>query len=190
MKEVDGTKGYELRNTADVQEKQIEKYLNFKLTEQDFADKGKDGGKLAGELNDLEAQFDAVKKQWKEKIDTKQAELDVVLTTIRRGNEDRKVICIEQKDFVGHVVNYIFNGEIMHQRPMEMNERQLELVKSPNVVKIDEKQAMSNHLKRQANADTHAPAPTQEQKDIKDVMREETNRKTKQDLSNRGPTGH
>ena len=178
MKELDGTKGYKMKNTRDVQEKQIEKYLNFKLTEEDFADKGKDAGKLAGELGKLEAEFDGIKRQWKEKIEAKQTELDIILTTIRRGDEDRKVLCVEQKDFREHVVNYIFDGEIMHSRPMEMNERQMELVKMDREVsKENEKESMEAQLK---------VANDPQKNDIKDVMREETSKKTKQDMSNRG----
>lgn len=176
-KEVDGTKGYKLQNTRDVQEKEIEKYLNFKLTEEDFAEKGKEAGKLAGEFGKLEAEFDGIKREWKEKLESKETELSLVLGTIRRGDEDRKVKCIEQKDFVQHVVNYIFDGEIMHTRPMELNERQMELVRTPDIEKSSEKQAMTMHL-----ATGNDPV----NKDVKDVIREETSKKTKQDMSNRG----
>jgi hypothetical protein len=178
MREVDGTKGYTLKNTREVQEKVIEKYLNFKLTEEDFADKGKEAGKISGELNKLEAEFDRIKKEWKEKIEEQEAALSLIHSTIRRGDEDRKVICVEQKDFAKYVVNYVFNGEIMHSRPMEMSERQMELVTDIKTVeKANEKATMQEHLR---------VASDPKAQEVKDVMREETNKKTKQDMSNRG----
>lgn len=63
-----------------------------------------------------------------------EGELLGVLSTIRKGTEDRVVKCIEQKDFVNHMVHYIFNGEVLHSRAMEMHERQLEIVKQAQPV--------------------------------------------------------
>ena len=91
MIEVDGTKNHKLVNTKEVQEKVIEKDLNFKLTEEDFADKGKEAGKIAGELNKLNIEFDKVKKEWKDKLNRKESELSIIQGTIRRGDEDRRV---------------------------------------------------------------------------------------------------
>ena len=172
MIEVDGTKNHKLVNTKEVQEKVIEKDLNFKLTEEDFADKGKEAGKIAGELNKLNIEFDKVKKEWKDKLNRKESELSIILGTIRRGDEDRRVKCVERKDFNNHVVEYIFNGDVMHSREMKMDERQMELVKGgKEVSKDNEKAAMQEQL-------------SDDQKDVRDVINMETNKKTAQDLSN------
>lgn len=177
---LDGTKGYKLQNTQDVQDTVVEEFLDFKLTEDDFAEKGKEAGRTSGELSQLENQFDTVKKDWKEKIENKEGELSVILRTIRAGTEKRKVKCIKQKDFQAHMVRWIFDGQVMHERAMELNERQMELVKTKTLGQVqgevNEKEAMKAQM---ASGDPKA-------RELREVMREETNKKTKKDLS----TGH
>lgn len=176
MIEVDGTKGYKLQNTSDMQEKIVDKELNFKLTEEDFAEKGKEAGRLAGELNKLNIEFDAVKKQWKEKLNEKEAELSKVLGTIRRGDEDRMVKCVMRKDFTRHVVQYLFNGDVMHEREMKMDERQMELVK-------DDKKKSNAESKESMEAQLEALPKDDKKREIAAVIREETNKKTAKDMS-------
>lgn len=129
--ELDGTHGYKIRDTADLKERTVERTLTFKLTEDDFSQKGKLAGNLSAELRKLESEEASVKKEWKEKLAEKEGDLYSVLSTIRKGAEDRVVKCIEQRDFNGHMVHYIFNGEVLHSRAMELHERQLEIVKPP-----------------------------------------------------------
>lgn len=179
MIELDGTKGFQLRNDRDYSDEVIEKDLNFKLTEDDFSTKGKEAGKLAGELRELEIEFDGVKKAWKEKLGTKEGELASVLGTIRRGDEDRRVKCVERKDYNNHEVLYIFQGQVMHKREMKMEERQMTMVKNHT-----EGVEAPKSFREQLNEVTPQAPVDSKTKDIREVMREETNKKTATDMSN------
>ena len=130
MTELDGTKGYVLTNDKEIEEKSVDRDLTFILTEDDFSAKGKLAGRLSADLNKSRNEFESVKKDWKGKIEEKEGELSSVLATIRRGEEVRRVKCIERKDYNSNIVHYIFNGEVMHERPLEINERQMRLVKA------------------------------------------------------------
>jgi len=171
---LDGTKGYKLTNTKEMSEEVVEESLEFVLTEEDFSEKGKEAGKLGGELNKINNDFDLVKKEWKDKIESKEHELESVLRTIRDGKEKRKVKCVKQKDFQNYTVNWIFDGEVMHSRPMELHERQMEL----KVVNAGA--ATSRETEKKAIAEQLVVGQAN---DVRDVMREETNRKTKRDHS-------
>lgn len=139
--------------------------------------KGKDAADKAQLIGETEREFDSVKKRFKGKIETQESDLADVLRTIREGEEVRLVECIERKDYQRHIVEYIYEGEVMEERAMTIDERQTEmkLVENPTTVvtKDGEREKMQRHL-------------TKEQKELRDVMREETSKKTAKDLSNNG----
>lgn len=137
----------------DIEEKLVTKELEFKLTQPEFAEKGKKAAAMAMEIANLEYEFNDAKKAAKGRIDAKKQELSMALRTIRAGVENRQVECTMQKDYVRHVVSYIFNGTVMHQRPLEMSERQMELASTtPRVDRKSADIALSKHREKAAVA--------------------------------------
>lgn len=108
----------------------VTKELTFKLTEKEIAQKGKSAAESKTRLTEKNHEFENVKQKYKGEIGAIECELSDHLSTIKRGTEDRTVECTMVKDFSRHVVEYVYNGEIMEERPMTMDERQPELLPS------------------------------------------------------------
>jgi len=177
----------EEKEIKEVKQKETEEHLvterlTFKLTQEEYADKGKEAAEKAKELGEVEREFESIKKRFKGRIEEKQGELDDILKTIHRGEEERTVECVQVKDYKRHIVSYVFKGEVMKERPMEMHERQMELVterkavkRDPEAVRKEDESKMREHLGKMGVGDNG-------RKDIADVIRQETNAKTKVDL--------
>lgn len=120
-----------------IQEKEVERYLTFILTEDEVRSKGIEAANVAYELGKKESEFDEVKKEWKKKIDRDEAELKGILSTIRAGKEDRHVKCLERKNFETHTVQYIYDGYVMFERPMEEHEMQFEMMNFPKDTEVN-----------------------------------------------------
>lgn len=127
---LDGARGHSLQRTKDLHDQVVTADLSFQLTTEDYAEKGKQAGRVAAELRDLEEEFDELKKDWKVKIEAKENELTDIHRTIRAGKETRRVKCIERKDFNSNRLTHLFNGEVLAERALELHERQMSLVQS------------------------------------------------------------
>jgi hypothetical protein len=104
--------------------------LEFELTEAEFSEYGKRAAKLTQHVSDLEAKLDKLKKSAKREIEGIEAEVSQLLETIRTGKEERTVTCVVRKNFKENVIEYLFKGKLMKQRPMQANERQLTMRES------------------------------------------------------------
>jgi len=167
------TTGGIAKKNPDVHEKVVAKDLDFKLIQEEFAEKGKLAAEVAREVGALESKFADVKKDFKARIDIQSGKLDNILRIIRQGFETRRVDCLEQKNFKEGVCRYIFKGKVMLERPLEKHEYQIPLAFEDNtagVAKEKEREAMGVFLN----------PPDRE---IMDVMREETSFKTKKDFT-------
>lgn len=141
-----------IRDHKDIDEKTVTRTLEFKLTEPEFSQFGKDAAEFQRELNDLRVQFDCFKKEWKGKIDMHIGKLDKVLRIIRAGVENRSVECIERKNFKRHTVEYVYNGIVMHQRALELSERQLEMYQestTPSESELSEKEDIAQVMREE-----------------------------------------
>ena len=113
------------RRKANVEEVKVVEPLIFTLTEHEYAEKGKAAGKLRGKLSEVEAKFSDIKKEWKGKVDEKQIELNNILEAMRAGKEERVVECTQRKNFDRNIVQYLYKGKVLKERPLEPHERQL-----------------------------------------------------------------
>lgn len=94
------------------------------MTESEFAQKGKDAAKLQREIEVLDNKLKAAKDEHKAETGVRESELGTILSTIRRGKEDREVECEEVMDFEKGTVEYFHKGELMESRTMRNDERQ------------------------------------------------------------------
>lgn len=108
--------------------KTISKRFTFKLTEQDYSAKAKALGSLREDLDRVEADFAKAKAAFKDSSDTLGGEIRAELRIIRAGEEERLVDCEEVYDYARAIVYWLYQGQIMGQRTMEMAERQMSLV--------------------------------------------------------------
>jgi len=164
-------------------ERNVERELKFKLTESEFAEKGKQAAEASKKLAELEFEFEMVKRKWKGQIEGQTEIVHSILSVIHAGEEKRHVDCTERKDFEKFVVEYIYRGEIMENRPMQMHERQLEIlapVKTNDDQINKEKAGVGNNGGESIESGERGVIDVS---DIRSVMNEETNRKSKVDIA-------
>lgn len=152
----------------DVDQKEIEREIVFKLTEQEVADKGRECAFLDLELAKIRMQFKSVKEEWMAKIKTVDSQRIEISSIIRSGEEPRKVKCLEAKDFKANTVYYIFNDEVVDERVLEAHERQpgFAMPRSPSGASDSEEDLESEAKQDWGNG-------------LKDVIRDETRTSTK-----------
>lgn len=105
----------------------ISKDLAIKLTEAEFAEKGKAAAEKRQEINKLEIEFEFIKKGFQSKIKLAEAELSETLRIISAGYETREVECEEKADFDRGVVEIHYKGDLYEERPMTPFDRQATL---------------------------------------------------------------
>mgnify|MGYP001618156559 CR=1 FL=1 len=103
-----------------------EEVLAVPLTTEELLAFGQHLAAVNGEIGDQEAEFAAVKTEWKEKLDGLEKERGRVASIIRSRAEHRFVKCEEVAHFSENVVRIIRldTGEVVRERNMEANERQ------------------------------------------------------------------
>lgn len=153
------------------QDKIVNKTLTFNLSEEEILEKARTATVARQDLRKKLAEFDVAKSKFKNEIAELEDIRDVNLDLVHEEKEERRVDCIERRNFESGEVEYLFNGEIMHKRPMMIEERQVEMPIQQRQPGRMDKDKMRKHL-------AAVPA-TNEQKEIRDVIREETSGKTK-----------
>lgn len=108
-------------------EKEVSRFLTFKLTRSEVEDYGRKAADVAYDLSNATNEFDDIKKSFKRRIDSLDANMTGILSTIKAGKEDRHVKCIERKDFTQNKVFYVHEGHVMDERAMDDNEKQFQI---------------------------------------------------------------
>lgn len=158
--------------TLDVVDQDITKSLTFELSNDETADKGRAAAEIRHELVKMREEFKELQATQKGKLAAKEQELAKTLRLIRDGKEERTVACVMRKDFGRMTVQYIFAGNVQEERAMTIEERQLDLDMQRKKREAANKKSTSQTVEQ----------PTSRQADLKAVIKEETNAKTKHDL--------
>jgi hypothetical protein len=146
--------------------KTVKKFIKIKLTQERLAVLAKELGTEAqtmGEIKIEKAERDA---EIKNKLKVHEINFARIVTTINDGEEEIEAECIETKDFKKDLVQYHFGGRMVEERPMTDEDRQGVLFSKEEV-----KKAKARKVK--LDDDTS----------VKSVIKMETNKKTKRDLS-------
>lgn len=154
---------------GDVTDQELTKSLTFDLTIEETAAKGKCAAEIRHELTKMREEFKELQATLKGKIAQKEQELAKTLRLIRDGKEERTVSCIMRKDFTRMIVQFLFGDKVQEERALTIEERQLNL---------DEQRKKREGTKKPQGIEQ----PTSRQAELKQVIREETNAKTKADL--------
>lgn len=172
----------------------VTKEFEFDLTNEEFAERGKQAAALAGEVLSLELEFEEVKETWKAKIKSREAKRDDLLAAIRAKKEKRTVEATMVKDFDSKEIQYWVGGAIVERRTMTAEELQQDL---PLDAKRGEKARAVRQKIQKADAGEKAgqPDPVQEAhakgngkfSDIGEVHQLESRRATKSSAVD-GPT--
>jgi hypothetical protein len=151
----------------------VSKEFIFKLTEKEFAELGKKAAKLDSDIIRLDNEFDEVKKQWKAKIDAKNADRMTISMKINAGEEKRTMDSVLVKDFDAREIRYYVDGKVIESRTMTDNELQMGF--------DDAKLGVKKTLKTKDAGKAIAEVTGKKAKDVSiaDVIKMETGRKTK-----------
>jgi hypothetical protein len=152
----------------------VTKDFVFKLTEAEFAEKGRNAAALAGEVAELELQFAEVKENHKAKIQAREAARDEALAIIRAKEETRTVDAILIKNFDEKEIQYFYAGEVIESRTMTYDELQDEFDVAPKTGR-----AKKQSIKDSTQNLSGMTAQEEKDEDIKNVIKLETNRATK-----------
>jgi len=106
----------------------VTKSVEFKLTRDEIIKRSKDAGILSAEIMDDNRAFDVVKKEYKAVVGSKEETLTTYLKSMKEGKETRVVECDEVMDYVAEHVAYYCSGEMVEERPMRPDEKQLRIV--------------------------------------------------------------
>lgn len=108
-----------------VTEEKIQHRVTFALSEEDFAEKGKQVAALNSEISKLNYEFDGAKRTHKAAVALREEEIEQLLTTIRRGKEDREVECVKSYDYEHGIVRFFHAGKVVEERAMDAYEKQM-----------------------------------------------------------------
>lgn len=166
------------------------KVLQFKLTDEQKAEKGLKAAELADKVRLLEIEKKALSDEFGAKIKAAKAQMNTHLKEIFDGVEDREVEAVEVKNFETNKVEYWFEGEKMAERDLTEADKQMQLGEQK---KKDRAFQKANDDQKAALVETHQD--TKETKDekkrrleIAQVHREETGQLTSRSALN-GPAG-
>lgn len=191
------------KSKKEIQGKTVLKSLEFKLTDEQKANKGLKAAELSEELKVLEIEKKKVTGEYTAKIKTKLSTMSTLLHEIHGGIENRDVECIEHMNFKAGKVEFYFEGEKKAEREMTPADRQLELIpletkkKSKAEMKRNSIMSMGEIIldeegQQEAPDDFNQDTDDQEfaalnetekeiikDRDMKQIFRRETNKKTK-----------
>ena len=99
--------------------------INVKLTQNEISERAIISCKVAKEFDDAEQEFNAIKKEWKGKIDAVEARLKALQHSVETGEEFRQVECNRLYDLGRGITWLEFEGKKYGERPPTQKEMEL-----------------------------------------------------------------
>lgn len=116
-----------------VRVRQITKILPVQLTDKEMQTAGSEQAEALHELADTEGEAKRAADDYKGRMKEKKAVIIRLMDLIRAGKEHREVKCEEERDFTDGVMKITRKdtGEIVEARALRADERQLQLLETP-----------------------------------------------------------
>lgn len=105
----------------------VNKELRFKLTEHDFAERGKEASQISKDLDAYRLESKQIRAERTEKEKALESSLSHTLGIISEGHEVRQTNCKEVRNFTLNKVEYVVDGIVIEDRPLSSEERQREM---------------------------------------------------------------
>lgn len=154
----------------------LSKEFEFKLTDAQYQEMGKEMAKLDHGIGELETQFEEVKSNWKAKIQAQEAKRKDISAVIHAGSQKRLVEAIMVKNYNSGEVEFWYEGAILEHRVMTEGERQLEVDFNKTAKRA---RAVKQQIQKADPTSPQANGMTPQQVDIAATIKEETSRKSK-----------
>lgn len=101
--------------------------IELKFSEPQLLDRGKKLCKTLQEKGALEDEKNATAKGFKDKIDAKQTEIEILTSEIQAGFETKKVSCEIVRNFDSGKREYMYQGVKVKEEPLRASDHQLDL---------------------------------------------------------------
>lgn len=101
--------------------------IRYDFTEEETAQKSKQLAIACSEKKQIEDQKKEVNSEFKYKLDSKDAEINLLSTHIQNGYEMRKVKCEVDRDLDAGKKYYVYNGEIVKTEKLSPEDYQLRI---------------------------------------------------------------
>ena len=123
--------------------RKVTKSLACKLTEAEVLQYGRDMAQEHAEYNRVEGEMKSVQKEYKAKLEEKQANIDKLSGRVHSGIEARDVACTETKNWIAGTVYTVRldTMEVIEDRPMREDEKQMEIGGIPSTKEPGEDKA-------------------------------------------------
>jgi hypothetical protein len=115
--------------------RKVTKSLACKLTEAEVLQYGRDMAQEHAEYNRIEGEMKSVQKEYKAKLEEKEANISKLSGRVHSGIEARDVACTETKNWTAGTVYTVRldTMEVIEDRPMREDEKQMEIGGIPSV---------------------------------------------------------
>lgn len=160
-------------DASHVMEQKVQKEIAFKLTAQEKNQMADTAAKLSRERDEKIEELKKIQKAMRDDIKAKQKEIDRLLDCHINGTEMRDVEVTERFDWDNKNVQYFHEGEMIIEREMMDSELQMKLGTTAKKVVKDKR------TKAQKNPDLNLTPEELKSKEIAEVHRLETGKKTK-----------
>lgn len=158
----------------DMEERKVTRLLEVKLQPAELGTLGMEAGNLSGQLSLAEREFDAIKKEHSSKIKGIDNLLQAALDKLNKKTESREVECVEKRFFATNTLQVWHEDEMVEERAMTIEERQMSFGETQNGVVLDPEE-----MDETADRDM---TDSERQEDIQDVIKSEQVRKNKPSL--------
>jgi hypothetical protein len=101
------------------EEESARETLTFPLTDEEILKAGKEASQLDSQHKSIEAKFNQIKKDFKGQLDGLSSQINYKFMLIKDECEDRETDCTQRKNYTRKVVQYLYNGQVMKERPMQ-----------------------------------------------------------------------
>jgi len=105
----------------------VTKTIQVPLTESEIVEKAISVAKLSKEIEKEENAFKVLRSEHRAELERLDGEVEKTLDVIIARKEPRELECQMVKYFEANRIEYIFEGRVVEERPMEPYERQMEL---------------------------------------------------------------
>lgn len=109
--------------------KKVFREIDFELTQEEIVKKATHVGEVSQKIQLEEANLKALVKERKGVIAALEKDVNETLSVILARREVRNVEVEVRKNYEGNAVEYVHEGRVVDSRPMEADDRQMELVK-------------------------------------------------------------
>lgn len=97
------------------------------LTENETLERGKTMARSMSELDEINDEYKAMKTSFKQKLERKQGEINLLRMQVNTGKEWVEKVCDVEMDPKKGVKYYYFEGEKVGERPMEKDDYQTKI---------------------------------------------------------------